>query len=201
MKGAVDNKEAAMSNHTESSIGNWESLSTESIYDCPVFTLLQRQSRSPHSQSVHDVYVLEAPDWVNIVPLTADGQVVMVRQYRHGIAGVTLEVPAGMMDPSDSGPLVAARREMIEETGYDSDVIESLGFTHPNPALQDNRCHTFLARDVVRRGVPQNDRMEHTEPILVPLGKIPEMIRTGAITHALAIVAFYWLMIAGEVRP
>jgi 8-oxo-dGTP pyrophosphatase MutT (NUDIX family) len=97
--------------------------------------------------------------------------------------------------------MVAARREMIEETGYDSELVESLGFTHPNPALQDNRCHTFLARDVVRRGVPQNNRMEHTEPILVPLAHIPDMIRTGAITHALAIVAFHWLMLAENGRP
>lgn len=187
-----------MSKPVESSVKPWESLSTESVYDCRVFTLLQRQSRSPHSQSVHDVYVLEAPDWVNIIPLTPEREVVMVRQYRHGIAGVTLEVPAGMMDASDPGPMVAARREMVEETGYDSDVIEPLGFTHPNPALQDNRCHTFLARDVVRRTVPRNDSMEHTEPILVPLAHIPDLIRTGEITHALAIVAFHWLALAAN---
>jgi 8-oxo-dGTP pyrophosphatase MutT (NUDIX family) len=97
--------------------------------------------------------------------------------------------------------MVAARREMVEETGYDSDVIESLGFTHPNPALQDNRCHTFLARDVVRRGVPRNDTMEHTEPVLVPLARIADLIRSGAITHALAIVAFHWLLLADNAAP
>jgi len=190
-----------MSKSNGSSVEPWESLSTESVYDCRIFTVLQRQSRSPHSQSVHNVYVLEAPDWVNIIPLTADRQVVMVRQYRHGIAGVTLEVPAGMMEATDPEPMVAARREMVEETGYDSDVIESLGFTHPNPALQDNRCHTFLARDVVRHGVPRNDTMEHTEPVLVPLARIADLIRTGVITHALAIVAFHWLLLAENAAP
>jgi len=181
---------------TGSSVERWESLGTESIHDCRIFTVFRRQSRSPHTKSVHDIYVLEAPDWVNIIPLTADRHVVMVRQYRHGVDGVTLEVPAGMVDATDPDPLVAARREMIEETGYDSDVIEPLGFTHPNPAFQDNRCHTFLARDVVRRGMPRNDRMEHTEPVVVPLTHVPDLIRTGAITHALAVVAFHWLLLA-----
>jgi 8-oxo-dGTP pyrophosphatase MutT (NUDIX family) len=168
---------------TQSAAGRpWEVIETQAVHDCRVFTLVKRRSRSPRTARVHDVYVLDAPDWVNIVPLTADGHVVMGRQYRHGVAGVTLENPGGMLDATDVDPGVAARREMFEETGHDSERIEALGHAHPNPAIQRNRCHTFVARDVVRRAEPQLGQMEHTEPVLVPLARIPARIRSGAIS-------------------
>ena len=79
------------------------------------------------------------PDWINVIPLTDDGQVVMVRQYRFGIEGFTLEIPGGMCDPGEP-PLEAARREMREETGYAPSEMIELGWVHPNPPLQNNRC-------------------------------------------------------------
>ncbi len=130
---------------------------------------------------------------MNIVPLTPDDQVVMVRQFRHGVRDYTLEVPGGMVDPEDASPLVAARREMVEESGFDSDRVEPLGVVHPNPAIQNNRCHTFVAYDVVRRHVPVFDSTEETEVVLVPLASVPDLIRSGRITHALVITAFHWL--------
>jgi ADP-ribose pyrophosphatase len=178
-----------------SDVHPWETLETEPVYDCRVFSVLRRRNRSPRTGGVHDFHVLEAPDWVNIVPITAAGQVVMVRQYRHGIADVTLEIPGGMVDAADASPLAAARREMVEETGYDSDDVVPLGAIHPNPALQGNRCHTFLARSVVPRGIPVVEGTEHTEPVLVPLADIPDLIRRGTITHALVVVAFHWLLL------
>ena len=129
---------------------------------------------------------------MNIVPLTADDQVVLIRQYRHGVDGITLEVPGGMVDASDPSPLHAARREMLEETGYDAEDIVSLGSIHPNPAIQDNRCHTFLARNAVKLREPHFDTTEETEVVLVPLSEIPDLVRQGRISHALVVVAFYW---------
>jgi 8-oxo-dGTP pyrophosphatase MutT (NUDIX family) len=184
-----------------SEVQPWESLSTDALCDCRLFVVHRRQSRCPRTETIHEFYVLDAPDWVNVIPLTPDGQVVMVRQYRHGVASITLELPGGMVDPTDPEPLVAARREMVEETGYDSEAVEPLGTTHPNPAIQSNRCHSFLARDVVCRGAPQPGQTEYTEPVLVPLAKIPDLIRSGAITHALVIVAFHWLALAGPAAP
>ncbi len=197
---AADDAATIDADRTQSAAGRpWEVIETQAVHDCRVFTLVKRRSRSPRTARVHDVYVLDAPDWVNIIPLTADGHVVMVRQYRHGVAGVTVEIPGGMLDATDVDPGVAARREMLEETGYDSERIEALGHTHPNPAIQGNRCHTFLARDVVRRAEPQLGQMEHTEPVLVPLARIPALIRSGAISHALVIVAFHHLDLAAGV--
>jgi len=130
---------------------------------------------------------------VNIIPITSAHDVVMVRQFRHGIRDLTLEIPGGMVDPDDPSPLVAARREMIEESGYDSERVEALGSIHPNPAIQNNFCHSFVAHGVERRHDPHFDSTEETEVVLVPLARIPELIRGGEITHALVVVAFHWL--------
>jgi ADP-ribose pyrophosphatase len=171
----------------------WERLAADIVYECRIFSLRRDRSRFSRDNAEHEFHVLESPDWCNIVPLTADEHVVMVRQFRHGLGGYTLEVPGGMVDPGDCSPLAAARREMIEESGYDSDRVESLGVIHPNPAIQSNRCHSFVAYDVERRQVPTFDSTEETEVVLVPLARIPDLMRSGDITHALVVVAFHWL--------
>jgi ADP-ribose diphosphatase len=171
----------------------WQRLSTELVYACRIFSLRRERSRFSRDGAEHEFHVLECPDWVNIVPLTSQGEVVMVRQFRHGVARDTLEVPGGMVDPGDPSPLVAARREMVEESGFDSDDVQPLGVIHPNPAIQGNCCHTFVARDVIRRAQPRFDSTEETAVELVPLARVPDLIRDGTITHALVVVAFHWL--------
>lgn len=171
----------------------WERLSAEIVYECRIFSLRRDRSRFSRDDAEHEFHVLESPEWCNIVPLTADEQVVMVRQFRHGVRGYTLEVPGGMIDAEDPSPLVAARREMVEESGYDSDRVEPLGVVHPNPAIQSNRCHSFVAYDVERRHVATFDSTEETEVVLVPLARVPDLMRSGEITHALVMVAFQWL--------
>ena len=132
----------------------WERLGADVVYECRIFSLRRDRSRFSRDGAEHEFHVLEAPDWVNIVPLTPDREVVMVRQYRHGIRDHTLEIPGGMIDSEDPSPLVAARREMVEETGYDSARVEPLGVIHPNPAILGNHCHTFVAFDVVPTRAP-----------------------------------------------
>jgi ADP-ribose diphosphatase len=170
-------------------IRKWKTLHSEPVYRTPIFDLHRRRAGHPH-RGERDFYVLEAPAWVNIIPLTAAREVVMVRQWRHGIADFTLEVPGGMVDPADPSPLQAARREMREETGYDSARIVELGRVHPNPAIQPNVCYSFLARGVRRTGTPQFDSAEETEVVLVPMREIKRLIASGEIMHALTIAAF-----------
>ena len=170
----------------------WQRLDSETVYSCRIFSLQKNRSRSPRTDKEHDFFVLDSGDWVNIIPVTADDRVVLIRQYRHGTEDFTLEIPGGMVDREDPSPLHAARREMQEETGYDSEDIIPLGAIHPNPAIQGNRCHSFLARNVEKRFEPNFDTTEETEVTLTPLADIPDLIRQGHITHALVVVAFHW---------
>lgn len=158
-----------------------------------IFRLSARLSVSPRTGNQHEFYVLEAPDWVNVVPLTDDRQVVMVRQYRHGLREVTLEIPGGMVDPEDADPGAAARRELLEETGYAAADVQRLGQISPNPALHDNFCHSYLATGLTYRGPQELDGGEDIEVETVPLDAVPELIRDGRIVHALVVVAFCYL--------
>src|ERR1700745_528526 len=100
----------------------WETLATERGSSTPIFDLHRRRSAHPH-RGERDFYVLSAPGWVNIIPITSEGEVVLVRQYRHGSSAFHFEMPGGMSDPEDPDPAEAARREMREECGYDSSII------------------------------------------------------------------------------
>jgi 8-oxo-dGTP pyrophosphatase MutT (NUDIX family) len=147
--------------------------------------------------------VIETQDWVNIIPLTSDRRVVMVRQYRHGSGGVTLEIPGGLVDPGDT-PKSAAARELLEETGYQAEEVVKIGVSNPNPAVFNNRCYTFVARNVMKVRDPMPDQTEDIETVLIPLTDIPELIRKGKIDHSIVISAFYWYLLQdqnGLIKP
>ena len=167
----------------------WRRIGSRRLQRCRVFDLDRVEFEIPAGGSSREFYVIDAPDWINVIPLTPDEQVVLVRQYRFGVEGFTLEIPGGMCDPGES-PLDAARRELHEETGYRAGELESLGWVHPNPAIQSNRCHTFLASGAHAEGIAQPDPDEEFEVVLEPLSRIPALIADGHITHSLVVAAF-----------
>lgn len=173
----------------------WLKVHSEQIADCRVFTVHKKLSykASGNTERTHDFYVFHSGDWVNIIPLTENNEVVLIEQYRHGTEGFTLEIPGGSVDAEDPSPLYAAERELLEETGYMAGSWEPLGQSHPNPAIQSNLCHTFIARNVRQIEIPQFMGTEEIAIRLVPLEQIPQLVREGVITHALVMVAFYWL--------
>ncbi len=172
----------------------WRTLNTERVYETPIFDLHRRRSAHPR-RGERDFFVIDPADWVNIIPLTPKREIIMVRQFRHGIGAFTLEIPGGMIDPEDASPGAAGRREMVEECGYDTEDIVPLGRVHPNPAIQPNFCYSFLARNVRKIAKPHAnpDGSEETEVVIVPRESIRNLIASGKITHSLVIAAFSFL--------
>ena len=167
----------------------WPRLSSRTIFGSKVFELAIERLRSPRTEQEIDAVVLRACDWVNVVPLTPDQRVVMVRQYRFGTEDVQLEIPGGLVDPGES-PAEAAPRELLEETGYACTRLTSLGSICPNPAILRNRLHTFLAEGCTLSAEQQLDPGEDIEVELLPLSEIDGLLASGGIGHALVAVAF-----------
>jgi 8-oxo-dGTP pyrophosphatase MutT (NUDIX family) len=134
--------------------------------------------------------VIAAPDWVNVVALTPDGRLVLVRQFRFGIDDFSLEVPGGVIEPGED-PVAAGVRELAEETGFAGRAARLLGSVHPNPAIQDNRCHLVLVEDAVRRAALDWDPDEEIETSTAPVAEVLAWARAGRITHSLVLCALF----------
>jgi 8-oxo-dGTP pyrophosphatase MutT (NUDIX family) len=170
----------------------WPLVETVLEGDYRIFRLRRDRARSPRTGEPHDFYVLETRDWVNVIPLTDQDEVVMVRQYRHGVRDVTLEIPGGILDHHGEDPGEAARRELLEETGYAPREMVPLGAAQAQPALQDNLCHTYLAQGCVRVADPEPDAGEDLRVVVFPLAEVPARVASGEIRHGLVLAAFYW---------
>lgn len=169
----------------------WPCVKSRSNDSFRVFSVRTDSAVSPRTGIEHDFHIIESGDWINVIPLIADHHVVMIRQYRHGARKVTLEIPGGLVDPGDT-PEKAAARELLEETGYQTEALVQIGAVNPNPALFNNRCYTFVAQNVRKIKEPMPDHAEDIEVVLIPLPDIPDLIQNGEIDHAMVITAFYW---------
>jgi 8-oxo-dGTP pyrophosphatase MutT (NUDIX family) len=172
----------------------WDYLQSRRERGLSILTLRTDRAVSPRTGETHEFHILESPPWVNILPLTSEEDVVMVRQQRHGIREATLEIPGGLVDPGDS-PREAALREMREECGYEPGSVSHLGSVHPNPAFLDNQCHMYLCRGA---SPTAEQDLDEKEDILVetrPLQEIPGLIADGAITHSLVLCAFFYFFL------
>jgi ADP-ribose pyrophosphatase len=167
----------------------WQCVISKQNQSFRVFSVRTDTAISPKTGEEHDFYILETGDWINIIPITDDRRVVMVKQYRHGAREITLEIPGGMVEPGDT-PEETASRELLEETGYQAREWIKIGSVNPNPAIFGNRCHTFLARGLNRVRDPMPDLTEDIEVVLTPLSEIPKLIRSGEIDHAIIVAAF-----------
>lgn len=185
-----------MSDNAE--IRPWETLEEAEVADCRIFALVRAQRRHPDRHLAGAFYYLSTADWVNVVATTADRDIVLIRQYRHGSNEVTLEIPGGIIDPGET-PLEAAARELTEETGYVARSFRIIGRVRSNPAIIDNWTWTVLATDAVATGLNGPDEHEDIAVELRPLESIDDLLRSGAITHALVVDAFMWYRLVSDV--
>ena len=175
----------------------WTPRETELLQDCAVFSVSRTRAVSPRDGGEHDFFRIDSCDWVNIIPVTPEGEIVMVRQYRHGTREVTLEIPGGMIDAGEA-PAEAAARELLEETGYRADEIVEIGATSPNPAIFGNRVYSYVGRGATRVAEIANEGTEETVVELVSASDLPEVLRTGGVDHALVLAAFLFHLLNEE---
>ncbi len=170
----------------------WKRKKSEKIADCRVFAVRRDVSERKSDGTEATFFVVENPDWVNVIALTEKGEVVLIEQFRHGAEKIVLEIPGGMIDENEL-PETAARRELLEETGFTSNEFIFLGKSHPNPAIQNNRIFHYLAVNCQKTAETKFDEHESVITKIVPLAEVENLIRNEKFTHSLAVTAFYYL--------
>jgi 8-oxo-dGTP pyrophosphatase MutT (NUDIX family) len=168
-------------------IVKWQTVASSYIHKHPYMSV-RRDTRQAPEFGIHDFYLLEFPDWANVVAVTENNMVVLVRQFRHGLNAINLEIPGGVVD-SGEDPHLTASRELAEETGFVPETVELLSSVSVNPAIQGNWCHLFLAKGCRRVGGQSLDGTESIAVELVPLNAVADLLNSGKIHHSLNYLA------------
>ena len=178
----------------------WQPLSSRYIHRESWFSLRADKVLKGNGQEMDPYYVLEYSNWVNILPVTKDGRVVLVRQYRYALGCFSIEVPGGIMDPHEKDPLEAAKRELLEETGYSAGHVEQVAVVATNPATHNNRLYCYLATDCELTHELDHDENEEIEVLVVSMEELLELLRTNQIIQSLHVSSIlYSLMRLGKI--
>jgi 8-oxo-dGTP pyrophosphatase MutT (NUDIX family) len=172
---------------------NWETLEQKHLVRDRWISLRADKCRMPDGTIVAPYYTLEYPNWANVVAVTPQKEIVMVRQYRHALGQITLELPGGAVDEGEEA-IVAAQRELLEETGYEPEKIEPLCQLSPNPANHNNYSLSFLATGISPASGQQLDETEEIEVVQIPLEKVKEMLARQEFIQAMHVAAFFYAL-------
>jgi len=167
----------------------WKKIGSTPLGDFKIFSIRSERKVSPRNQSEHDLYLMDCPNWVNVIAVTPDDQLVFVEQYRHGSNTVELEIPGGVMDRHETSPVATGVRELREETGYEGENARLLGKIFPNPAIQGNTCFTVLIENCRLVHPVEFDHGEDLITRLIPVADVPRLLAGEKIQHALVAVA------------
>ena len=170
----------------------WKKVSSKPVGDFRIFKIRSDLCINPRTGKEHDFYVLDSVNWVNIIAVTPERELVMVQQYRVGSQTVELEIPGGMMDPGETDPVATAVRELREETGYAGENARRLGKVHSTPAILTNTTYTVLIENCQLRHGVEFDSGEDLTTRLVPAAEVSQLVADEKIGHSLVVVALYY---------
>lgn len=168
----------------------WRVLKSEVLVARPFLQLREEHVQLPNGVELRDFCVVETPPWAAVVCVTPALEVILVRQYRHGIGGTSLELPAGGIEPGEV-PLAAAQRELREETGFTAPRWRALGPLAVDPSRHSTQAHFFAALDAVESGPIQLDPSEQLTPVRLPAREALERAARGGICHGLHVAALF----------
>lgn len=177
---------------------SWDVTPPKTLLSTPLMNVLTSRVLCKRSGKAKEFFRLDFTPWVNIVALTAEDEIVFIRQYRFGSGNTEIEIPGGAVE-RDEDPLEAGLRELEEETGYTGDNARIIGRVCPNPAIQDNYCYTVLVENAKQTTNQRFDDMEDIEVYTEPLSRLPGLLRDGVIDHGLVLNGlFFFLMERGD---
>ena len=162
---------------------NWRTLKSSYPFLCPWLRVRKDHVILPSGFEMDDFYVIESNDWVNVIAITEDGRYIIEEQYRHGIGRICFELPAGNVSKGEN-PLDAAKRELMEETGFAGGKWELFCDSAPNASGMDNLCHTFLARGVKKNTEPHLESSEEIHVHLKTKDEVVELLKNNSIVEA-----------------
>jgi ADP-ribose pyrophosphatase len=172
----------------------WKVLASEQIFNDRWFKVRKEKCLTPGGKIVDPYYVYDFPTWVAALPVTEDGKIVMIRQYRHALGETVLEIPGGCMDDSDASPELAIARELREETGYEFSSYEYLGPISPNPSTNSNLLHMYLARGGKKVAQQSLDENEEIEIVLVSVDELKQLLRDHKIVQAMHVSCIFYAL-------
>ncbi|MFI3315398.1 MAG: NUDIX hydrolase [Rikenellaceae bacterium] len=178
----------------------WRVIKSEYLAKKPWYTVRHETIELPSGERIEDYYVFEYPEWVNIIAITKEGEMVIISQYRHGLGEYGYEIPAGCVDQTDTSPLEAAKRELLEESGYGGGNWELLTTICANPATQNNLTYCFVARDVELVGVQNLDRTEEIEVQLMEPEEVKNLLLENKILQALMVAPLWKYIYTQEIK-
>ncbi|HSC55129.1 MAG TPA: NUDIX hydrolase [Phnomibacter sp.] len=179
----------------------WERISSRYLHVEKWFKFRADKVLKGNGEIMEPYYVLEFSNWVNVLPITREGKVILVRQYRYAMGTFSIEVPGGIMDPHETDPLDAAKRELLEETGYSCGKIEQVAVVAANPATQTNSLYCYLATDCELTHALDHDEHEEMEVLLVDMDELLTLLRENKIVQSLHVNSIlYGLMKLGKIQ-
>ena len=174
----------------------WKILSSEYLFNDLWFKVRKDTCQTPQGKIVDPYYVYEFPEWVTAVPVTEDGKIIMVRQYRHAIGETCIEFPGGCVDDTDANFEDAVRRELLEETGYEFSDCKPLGIISANPSTNSNLMHMFLATGGRKVAGQSLDHNEEIEVDLLTIKEVKKLVKENKILQSMHVSCFLYAMLA-----